>query len=102
MPIRDHTIALVAGFGLIAVDPVMAQTPKPSLRQLLVEGYEIKNVLFAPIEALPALNASAANPQVIVTLQRGPSTAACQFSAVNWINQVATSLEGTTQCEVYR
>lgn len=104
MPMTDNRIVgfLSTGLALFFAAGAWAQQPKPSLRQLLVEGYEIKNVLFVPMEALPALGANAGNPQIVVTLQRGPSTAACQYSATNWFNQVATSLEGNTQCDVYR
>lgn len=106
MPIPGRRITGVLSASLAVViagaGAASAQQPKPSLKQLLVDGYEIKNVLFIPMEALPALGANAGNPQVVVTLQRGPSTAACQYSATNWFNQVATSIEGNTQCDVYR
>ena len=100
-----NKIRMMAGSAALiclAASPVSAQQTKPSLKQLLVDGYEIKNVLFVPMEALQALGTDPANPQVVVTLQRGPSTAACQYSATNWFNQIATSIEGSTQCDVYR
>ena len=89
--------------GVLATTGALAQqSPKPSFKSLLLDGYEVKNVVFIPIDALKRMKTGDSKvPQVIVTLQRGTATAACQYSANNWSNQAPSSLEGTTQCDVY-
>jgi len=41
------------------------------------------------------------NPLVLVTLQKGSSTAGCMFGLANWQVQLAQSLESPTQCHTY-
>jgi hypothetical protein len=74
-----------------------AAEPKAKL-----QDSRVKNVVFIPIDALKRMKTGDSKiPQVIVTLQRGTATTACQYSANNWSNQERSSLEGTTQCDVY-
>ncbi|HZP19010.1 MAG TPA: hypothetical protein VFB16_02275 [Bauldia sp.] len=94
-------IALSTGLCLSAAASALAQD-KPSFKELIGSGYEIKDVSFVPTDALKPMGYPPdTGAAVLVTLQKGASSAVCGFNASNWSNQAAASLEGTSQCDVY-
>jgi hypothetical protein len=94
-------IALSTGICLCAALPALA-ADKPSFRELIAGGYEIKDVSFVPADALKPMGyAEDTGAAVLVTLQKGGSSAVCGFNATNWSNQAAGSLDGHNQCDVF-
>lgn len=93
--------ALLASSGLAARAQPAAPAPSPSFKQLIGEGFEIKAVTIVPSDVLKAASIEDTTPRAVVSLQKGPLSAACVYNAANWWNQVPASMEGTTQCTVY-
>jgi hypothetical protein len=101
---RILAIVLITAAAIATLAPRMAsaqQKPKPTFNELLTAGYEIKNVAFIPEYAVKVMGGDLNNPLLLVTLQKGASTAVCQYGAFNWSSQSRGSLEGTTQCDTY-
>jgi len=88
--------ALTTGWSLAA-----DAKPGPSYAALTAAGYEVRAVNLIPVEDRQDLVADGKTSAVFVTLQRGPSTAICQFGAINWTNLVPASMEATNTCSVY-
>jgi hypothetical protein len=67
---------------------------------LLAAGYEIKAASVLSIasakEMWPNQNLG---PQVLVSLQKGPSIAVCVASTTSWLNLDPTTMNAPTQCE---
>jgi hypothetical protein len=78
------------------------QKKSESMMSLLTAGYEVKNVVFVPMDAMKPMGyPENTAPQVIVTLQKGASAAACSFAATNWQSQVPVTLENPDLCFAY-
>jgi hypothetical protein len=96
------SILLVTAVIAVALVPAAAQERiKPNFKDLLAQGYEIKNVTFIPLFALKSADATPENPQVLVTLQKGPASAVCQYSLNGWANQSRRSLDSHEQCDTF-
>jgi hypothetical protein len=98
-------LSAIAAGGVLGAATLVAQAAdKPSLKQLVGEGYEIKAVTFIPMDAIKGMGMDPATtvPQILVTLQKKSAMAACQFAAENWAIMAAVSIEGTLQCDVYK
>src|SRR5260370_40533577 len=81
-------IGMVSALGMTAALAQQSQTKTESMSQLISIGYEIKNILLMPTEQLRSLGYDPTlPPQVLVTLQKGVSTASCLCAAANWISQ---------------
>jgi hypothetical protein len=101
---RISAIVLITVAALATLAPRMAsaqQKPQPSFNELIAAGYEIKNVAFVPEYAVKTMGGEPDHPPLIVTLQKGASTAVCIYNAITWSNQSRASLESTTQCSTY-
>jgi len=97
-----RTLLFSAAILIGAASLAVADDPKPSFKELIAGGYEIKDVTFVPIDAMKGMGYDDdAAPSVLVTLQKGASSAVCGYSASNWSYQTVASLEGTSQCDVY-
>jgi hypothetical protein len=95
-------IGMVSVLGTTGVLAQQNQKQSESLLSLITAGYEIKAVYFIPIDALKPLGYDPIPPpQVVVTLQKAASTAACIFQANNWESQNPTTLEDSTLCTAY-
>jgi hypothetical protein len=94
---------LTSAFLLLAAAAPAVADDKPSYRDLIASGYEIKDVSFVPQDALKPMGyADDIGAAVLITLQKAASSAVCSFAASNWSAQVASSLEGNSQCDVYK
>ena len=92
-------LAIAAGAALAAQQRTQPAPPvKPSFKDMLGVGYEVKAVTYVPKEAL---RSSATDPAVLVTMQKGSAVAVCEFYPGNWSTLVASSMEGNTQCDTY-
>jgi hypothetical protein len=78
--------------------PAAASSTKPSFKDILGAGYEIKAVTYVPKEGI---STTATDPAVLVTLQKGSALAVCEFYPGNWSSALPSSLEGTSQCDLY-
>jgi hypothetical protein len=102
--------ASALAIGTVSVLGATAGLAQPSPRKsesvtlltLIAAGYEIKNVLFVPFEAMRPIGYDPSiGPQVIVTLQKDASTAACNFAVIHWLSQNPSSLENPALCQAY-
>lgn len=85
--------------SIAAADEATAST---SYMDLAGKGFEIRDVTVVSGAAADTLSGTKdANPQALVTLQRGDQTAVCFFNAINWMNMVPSSLTGKDRCAVY-
>ncbi len=93
-----------AAFGFSAQAADKPAPDKPSLKQLLAQGYDIKAVTFIPQDAIKGMGMDPATtvPQILVTLQKNSGIAVCQIAAENWTVMAAQSIEGKTQCDTYK
>jgi hypothetical protein len=82
----------IIGVGFLSHSALAAS--QSSISELLKEGYEIKGTAYIPLQDAQGGNASIAQGQVLVTLQRGKSIAVCQFSWVNWVS-IGTAAVGS-------
>jgi hypothetical protein len=66
-------LSAIAAGGVLGAATLVAQAAdKPSLKQLVGEGYEIKAVTFIPMDAIKGMGMDPATtvPQILVTLQK--------------------------------
>ncbi len=75
-----------------------APAAKPSFKDILGVGYEIKSVTFVPKDGL---GSNATDSAVLVTLQKGSAVAVCEFYPGNWSLLAAASMEDTKRCDTY-
>jgi hypothetical protein len=95
-------VGMVSALGTTVALAQQNQKQAESMLSLITAGYEIKNVYFIPIDAYKPLGYdSSISPQVVITLQKGASTAACSFAANNWVAQNPGTLEDSTLCTAY-
>jgi hypothetical protein len=95
-------IGMVSVLGTTGVLAQQNQKQTESMLSLITAGYEIKSVYFIPIDALKPLGYDpTVAPQLVITLQKAASTAACTFQANNWGNQNPVTLEDPTLCVAY-
>jgi hypothetical protein len=76
------------------------QDNKPSLRELMAQGFEVKavtNIEMAMMKPLGYDDDTA--PQLLVTLENGSSLAVCQFSVANWSLMNPEAMDGHSQCD---
>ncbi len=84
---------------ILAIGPGVRAEQLVSFKHLIGTGYEIKNILLIPIDMAERWM-GVANAIVLVTLQKGSSTAACSYHVSNWHAQAPQSLESQS-CGVY-
>jgi hypothetical protein len=75
--------------------------PAVTYATLTAAGYEVRAVNLIPSEDREAMVADGKSPAVFVTLQRGPSTAVCQFGATSWTNLTPGAMELAGRCVLY-
>jgi hypothetical protein len=100
--VSSLVIGMVSVLGTTAALGQQGQAKTESLSQLISAGYEIKNILLMGTEELKALGYEPTlPPQVLITLQKGASTAACLGAAANWLGQNPSTLENPVLCNAY-
>lgn len=90
----SSVIALAA-----SVVPAWAEGQK-SFTSLVSDGFEVKSVLFVPLDIAKKVSPDAASDTVVVTLQGNKSVAVCYLALTNWIVMNKSSLENPAICEV--
>lgn len=92
---------LIAGLiaALAAAAPVQAEGQQ-SFSSLLSGGYEVRSVLFVPLDVAKKVSPDAASDTVVVTLQGKTNVAVCYMALTNWIVMNKSSLENPAICEV--
>lgn len=71
-----------------------------SFTSLISGGFEVKSVLFVPLDIAKKVSPDAASDTVVVTLQGKTSVAVCYLALTNWIVMNKSSLENPAICEV--
>jgi hypothetical protein len=88
---------LAAGAAMAQPAPTLTPTqppppPSTTYKSLMDKGFEIKNILYLSDTASTRL-ATAVQPEtVMVTLQKGPVTAACWIDLADWQRQTVGNL----------
>jgi len=95
---------LASWLGLAAIVAAMLSVTHAAradelYKSLLSEGYEIKSVVILPPDFTTRYgNKIDAQDAVVVSMQKGPSTAACYWYARDWLNQALAD----KKCNVFK
>ena len=87
-----------AAENLTSPPPSQQSPPPATLKSLLDQGFEIKNVLYLSGATSTRQAQQMEQPTVLITLQKSASTAACWFALSLWITQQIS----TGTCNVLR
>lgn len=85
--------------GLAAAIPARAEGQQ-SFSSLITGGFEVRSVLFVPLDIAKKVSPDAASDTVVVTLQGKTSVAVCYMALTNWIVMNKSSLDNPAICEV--
>jgi len=93
--------AIVASTMALVLGGAGALASEMSVAAVLTAGYNISSIVLLPSGQLQKLGQTNPSPQLLITLQRGTSVAACTVGVGDWEYLNDNAVNTATSCDVH-